>query len=60
VQCCGGAVFPPASRVFFIYTKKGSLWQWDILKLLDSFKGMATVIVQDGKTCFLRDDLWEG
>lgn len=39
---------------------KGSFWWRDALKLLDKYKGMANVIVADGKTCFLWDDLWNG
>jgi hypothetical protein len=36
------------------HIKKGSFWWRDNLKLLDSFKGMATVHLQDGSTCYLR------
>jgi len=32
----------------------------DILKLLDSYKGIATMHVQDGKSCFFWLDLWNG
>jgi hypothetical protein len=31
--------------------KKGSFWWRDVLKLLDAFKGMALVNVQDGASC---------
>ena len=38
--------------------KKGS-FQWrDLLKLLDSFKGIAVVNVRDGKSCLLWEDMW--
>lgn len=36
----------------------GSFWWRDIVKLLESFKGMARVTVQNGSTCFLWQDLW--
>lgn len=36
----------------------GSFWWNDILKFLDSFKGLAMVNVSDGKTCLFWDDLW--
>jgi hypothetical protein len=39
---------------------KGSFWWHDILKLLDSFKGMAVVSLKDGGSCLLWHDLWEG
>lgn len=32
----------------------------DILKLLDKFKGMASVSVADGASCLLWDDYWSG
>jgi hypothetical protein len=38
--------------------KKGSFWWQDILKLLDSYKGLASVTVLDGASCLLWDDLW--
>ena len=38
--------------------RHGSFWWSDILKLLDSFKGMAMVNVFSGKTCLFWDDLW--
>jgi len=38
--------------------KKGSFWWRDILKLLDTFKGMAMVTVSNGSTCKFWDDLW--
>ena len=40
------------------YRKKGSFWWRDLLKLLDSFKGMAIVNVKDGKSCLLWQDMW--
>jgi len=39
-------------------SKKGSFWWRDILKLLDKFKGMARVEINNGKSCFLWEDLW--
>ena len=39
---------------------RGSLWWRDLLKFLDSFKGMATVSVKDGKSSYLWLDLWNG
>ena len=36
----------------------GSFWWKDILKLLDSFKGLAMVNVFDGRTCLFWNDLW--
>ena len=39
---------------------KGSFWWKDILKLLDSFKGLASANVKDGVTCLFWDDLWLG
>lgn len=38
-------------------TKKGSFWWRDILKLLDTFKTLSYVQVQNGQTClFWQDD----
>jgi hypothetical protein len=37
---------------------RGLFWWRDLLKLLDSFKGMTMVNVQDGKSCFFWLDLW--
>jgi hypothetical protein len=42
------------------HTRKGSFWWKDILKLLQKFKGMASVNVQNGKSCLFWDDLWLG
>jgi len=39
---------------------RGSFWWRDILKLLTQFKGIAVVSIQDGKSCFLWHDLWNG
>ena len=39
--------------------KKGSFWWRDILKLLDKFKGIARVNINDAKSCYLWLDLWE-
>jgi len=38
--------------------RKGSFWWKDILKLIDSFKGLAMIHVSDGATCLFLDDLW--
>jgi hypothetical protein len=38
--------------------KKGSFWWKDILKLLDRFKGLAKVNINNAKSCFLWSDLW--
>lgn len=38
----------------------GSFWWRDILKLIDKYKGMAFVNIQDGRTCLFWDDLWCG
>jgi hypothetical protein len=40
--------------------RRGSFWWTDILKLLDKFKGMASVSVADGSSCLLWDDCWHG
>lgn len=42
------------------HVKKGSFWWKDILKLLDKFKGMASVSMADGSSCLLWDDCWNG
>jgi hypothetical protein len=41
-----------------IHNKKGSFWWRDILKMLDSFKGMASVTISDGSSCFFWSDVW--
>jgi hypothetical protein len=38
--------------------KRGSFWWRDILKLLDKFKGMARAQINNGRTCYLWEDLW--
>jgi hypothetical protein len=38
--------------------RRGSFWWRDSLKLLEHFKGMASVIVQSGTTCFFWLDVW--
>ena len=38
--------------------RKGSFWWRDNLKLLDSYKGMAQVNIQDGVSCLFWEDLW--
>ena len=40
------------------YIKKGSFWWRDNLKLLDNYKGMASVSLQDGTSCYFWTDLW--
>jgi hypothetical protein len=42
------------------HVKKGSFWWKDSLKLLDKFKGMASVSVIDGASCMLWEDGWQG
>lgn len=42
------------------HTKKGSFWWKDVLKLLDKFKGMASVSVADGVSCLFWEDCWSG
>ena len=42
------------------HIKKGSFWWRDILKLLDAFKGMAMVNIQNGASCLFWFDLWGG
>lgn len=42
------------------YTTKGSFWWKDVLKSLNSFKGIAVANVFEGSTCALWDDLWAG
>jgi hypothetical protein len=37
-----------------------SFWWRDLLKLLDSYKGLAMVSVQNGTSCFFWLDLWNG
>ena len=40
------------------HIKKGSFWWRDNLKLLDSFKGMAMVNIQNGSSYLFWSDLW--
>jgi hypothetical protein len=40
------------------HTMKGSFWWRDILQLLQKFKGLSSVIVHRGDTCFLWHDMW--
>jgi hypothetical protein len=42
------------------HTKKGSFWWKGVLKLIDKFKGLASVIAGDGSSCLLWDDCWIG
>jgi hypothetical protein len=39
--------------------RKCSFWWRDILKLLDKFKGMAKVNINNGKSCYLWLDMWD-
>jgi hypothetical protein len=39
---------------------KGSFWWRDILKLLDKFKGLASVQIKDGASCLFWEDCWDG
>jgi hypothetical protein len=39
-------------------SRQGSFRWKDVLKLLEKFKGMAKVNVNNGKPCFIREDLW--
>jgi hypothetical protein len=41
-------------------TKKGSFWWRDIVKLLDKFKNLASVLVATGDTVLLWSDKWNG
>lgn len=40
-------------------TLRGSFWWKDILKLLDSYKGITRINLQSGSTYFLWFDLWD-
>jgi hypothetical protein len=40
--------------------RKGSFWWRDICKLLESFKGMASVTIGDGSTCLFWMDVQQG
>lgn len=40
------------------HVKKGSYWWRDILKLLDTFKGIAKVDLKSGSSCFFWFDMW--
>ena len=42
------------------HTKRGSFWWSDNLKLLDKYKGMASVSASNGSTCLLWDNCWQG
>lgn len=39
---------------------RGSFWWTDILKLLETCKGLAMATVSNGSTCFFWLDLWDG
>lgn len=43
-----------------LLARKGSFWWRHILKLLQSFKGIASVNLHNGSTCFFWNDLWHG
>lgn len=40
------------------HTMRGSFWWRNILKLLNSYKGLSIVQLQNGSTCILWDDMW--
>jgi hypothetical protein len=42
------------------HTMKGYFWWRDMLRSLDIFKGLVTISVHKGDTCFLWHDLWGG
>jgi len=42
------------------HVRRGSFWWRDVLKLLDKFKGLASVNIADGSSCLLWDDMWDG
>ena len=42
------------------FSSKGSFWWRDLVKLINDFKGIASVQIKDGKTCLLWQDLWNG
>ena len=50
----------PNGQMPHVTTDKGSFWWRDALKLLDKYKGMASVTVACGQTCLLWEDLWNG
>jgi len=39
---------------------RASFWWKDILKLVDSYKDMATTNIHNGSSCFFWLDLWNG
>jgi hypothetical protein len=39
------------------HVRKGSFWWRDLLHLL-AYKGMAPVVIQDGRTCNFWEDVW--
>jgi len=41
-------------------TKKGSFWWRDLLKLIDSYKGMASAKPLSGSSVYLWNDVWNG
>jgi hypothetical protein len=42
------------------YKPMGSFWWKDILKLLDKFKGFVVVMIIDGATANMWQDMWNG
>jgi len=50
----------PANSKWGTAAPKGSFWWRDVLKLLDKYKSMASVIISDEKSCLLWEDLWNG
>ena len=43
-----------------ITSREDPFWSKDILKLLDKFKGMASVTASVGSSCLLWEDCWSG
>ena len=43
-----------------VNNRNGSFWWRDVLKLLDSFKEMASVTIGDGSTSLFWSDVWHG
>ena len=40
------------------HKKIGSFWWLDVLRLLSSYNGLATVKLGNAETCFLWDNIW--
>jgi hypothetical protein len=46
--------------VNYLVTQKSSFWWQDILRLLDSYKGLASVNIQNDGFRYFWEDLWLG